>query len=157
MTLTLEPKVCHKVAEELGTLLADTLILYVKTLNFHWNVEDPRFTELHKLFEGQYQELQEMGDEIAERIRMLRQPAPGTMREFLSLTNLSEAQTKLSGDEMIKHLALDRHAISKWLRSKIAATQDLGDEGTADLYIQHLRTHDKQAWMLESHLKGEKR
>lgn len=153
MTVTLEPKACHKIAEDLNQLLSDTFVLYVKTLNYHWNVEDPRFSELHALFERQYQELQAQADEIAERTRMLGEKSQGTMREFLDTTTLAEGQFTLNGDEMLKDLALDHQAIAKWLREKIPSTQELGDEGTADLYIQQLRQHDKQAWMLLSHLK----
>ena len=153
MTTTLEPKACHIISQDLNLLLADTFVLYVKTLNYHWNVEDPRFNELHELFDKQYRELQEQADEIAERTRMLGSKSQGTMKEFLEAANLSEGQSNITGDEMIKDLALDHQAISKWLRSKIAPTQELGDEGTADLYIQQLRQHDKQAWMLLSHLK----
>lgn len=153
MTLTLEPKAQHQISEDLCQLLADTFMLYVKTLNFHWNVEDPRFSELHALFEKQYQELQGQADAIAERIRMIGGKAPGTMKEFLDISTLSEGNSQLSGDEMMKDLAIDHQTISKWLRSKIAPTQALGDEGSADLYIEFLRNHDKQAWMLLSHLK----
>lgn len=151
MTAILEPTTCYALGQDLAIALASTYMLYLKTQNFHWNVEDPRFSELHKLFENQYQELSGETDEIAERMRMLGQKAPGTMRFFLENSFIQEASENLSGDEMIRQLAEDHQAISKWLRETIKKTQDLGDEGTADLYIQNLRAHEKQAWMLFSH------
>lgn len=155
MMTTLEPKTSQKISEELTQLLADTYVLYLKTQNFHWNVIDPRFHSLHEFFDEMYHKLADDIDEIAERIRMVGHKTPATMKHFLEITSLNEASHNLSGDEMLKHLVLDNQAIAKWLRSKIKETQDLGDEGTADLYIQHLRTHEKFAWMLISHLKGE--
>lgn len=155
LTHILEPKVCHKIAEDLSVLLADTYVLFLKTQNFHWNLKDPRFHSLHVFFEEQYKELLDQADEAAERIRMLGEPTPGTMKHFLEITQLDEAGHGLSGNDMIKHLAIDHQSISKWLSGKIKEAQDLGDEGTADLYIKHLRDHDKAAWMLQSHLHGE--
>lgn len=154
MTMTMETKTRQKIVEELSVHLANTYTLYVKTQNYHWNVIDPRFAQLHKLFEGQYQELAEQCDTIAERIRMLGQRAPGSMRFFLENTSLDEASDNVDGSEMIRQLAQDHETISNWLRSKISSTQELGDEGTADMYIQQLRAHDKNAWMLLSHTQG---
>lgn len=152
---TLEPQTCHQVSADLTQLLADTYVLYLKTQNFHWNVVDPRFHSLHLFFESLYKELAEQVDEIAERIRQLGQKTPATMKHFLEITRLDEAGHTISGNEMLKHLALDHQSISKWLSGKIKETQDLGDEGTADLYIKLLRDHDKNAWMLLSHLQAE--
>ena len=155
MTHTLEPQICHKVSEDLSQLLADTYVLFLKTQNYHWNITDPRFHSLHVFFEEEYKELLDMIDEAAERIRMLGQKTPGTMKHFLEITQLEEAGHNQSGNDMIKHLALDHRTISKWLLGKIKETQEMGDEGTADLYIKHLRDHDKAAWMLSSHLQKE--
>lgn len=154
MTMTMENKSRQKIAEELSLHLANTYTLYLKTQNYHWNVIDPRFAQIHKLFEGQYEELADQCDEIAERIRMLGQRAPGSFKFFLDNTELDEASNDVDGNEMIRQLAKDHETLSTWLRNKIASTQELGDEGTADMYIQHLRAHDKQAWMLLSHHQG---
>lgn len=151
MTLTLESKAAQKVCEQLSELLANSYTLLLKTQNYHWNVIDPRFSELHKLFETQVDELFEQVDQIAERIRMLGHRAPGTMAFFLENATLDEATGHSTGDEMIQTLARDHQSLSNWLQSKIPETQKLNDEGTADLYIELLRAHQKQSWMLLSH------
>ncbi|MCB1113320.1 MAG: DNA starvation/stationary phase protection protein [Chlamydiia bacterium] len=152
MTPALEPNICQTMAKDLSVFLASSYALFLKTQNFHWNVKDPRFNELHALFEAEYRELLEQTDEIAERIRMLGQPSPGTFDAFKSLSFIDSPPEHLSGDEMIRHLGLDHQEISKWLTEAIKRAQECGDEGTADLYIQQMRAHDKQAWMLFSHL-----
>lgn len=141
-----------KVAGFLSRLLADTYVLYVKTQNFHWNLRDSRFYSLHLLFEKQYEDLAEAVDEIAERIRMIEQHAPASMAEFLKLSHLKEATGNYSGDKMISELCEGHEQIARFLKETIEATQNLGDEGTADLMIQRLKEHDKTAWFLRSHL-----
>lgn len=157
----LEPRASRHSAEELGILLADTYLLYVKTQNFHWNVTDPRFHSLHEFFEEQYKALAEAVDEIAERIRALDQKAPATMREFLDLTRLAESPTTLSADDMLRALIKDHEALAQWLRPTIEQTAKSGDQGTSDLCIDRLRFHEKSLWMIKSHFpnssRGEKR
>lgn len=152
---TLDRTACEQNAQSLSQILADTYVLYLKTQNFHWNVIDDRFNSLHKMFEKQYEELAEAIDELAERIRMLKMPAPGSMRQFLEMTSLEEANSDLSGNEMIRALCHDREALAKHIRPKIEETIKLGDEGTGDLLIQQLRMHEKAAWMLRSHFREE--
>ncbi|CCB87225.1 MULTISPECIES: Dps family protein [Parachlamydia] len=139
------------ICKSLAQVLADTYILYLKTQNFHWNVVDPRFYSLHKMLEDQYEELAEAVDEIAERIRMLNGKSPATMKEFLELGSLSEAEGDLSGDEMLQMLIDDHASLIKTIRKKIEESQTLQDEGTADMFIQRLRAHEKNHWMLLSH------
>lgn len=152
---TLERKTLRQIASGLSKLLADTYLLYVKTQNFHWNVVDSKFYSLHKFFESQYEALSEAVDEIAERIRALGEKAPGSMKEFLDLTQLDESPSELSGSEMIQTLAEDHHLIIDWLRPEIELAAKRGDEGTADLFIQRLRFHEKTLWMLRSHFPEE--
>lgn len=149
-SLTLEKNTCRRISQDLAVLLADTYILYVKTQNCHWNVVDPKFYSLHKFFEKQYEELAEAIDEIAERIRMLNEKAPASLKEFLELTSLRELNQTLSADQMIHHLVKDHEAIITWLRPMIESVAQLGDEGTSDFFIQRLRAHEKMAWMLNS-------
>lgn len=148
----LEKSSIRQIAQELATLQADTYLLYVKTQNFHWNVIDPRFASLHLFFEGQYQELAENIDVIAERIRSLGEKALGSMQEYLEFTRLDESKSTLAADDMLKALLHDHESIIQWLRSSIEQVQKLGDEGTADLFINRLRAHEKMAWMIRSHL-----
>jgi len=149
---TLDQNACEQIVQNLSHILADTYITYVKTQNFHWNVIDERFHSLHEMFEEFYKQLAEANDELAERIRMLKMKAPATMKEFLELGTLAEPEESLTGDEMIEELMHDREAIAQHIRPKIEESIKLGDEGTGDLLIQHLRMHEKAAWMLRSHL-----
>lgn len=153
MTSKLEQNKLSQVAQDLINVLSNTYILYVKTQNFHWNLLGPEFYSLHKMFEKQYEELAEAVDEIAERIRMLDHKAPGSMREFLEKGTLDESENTLNSRQMIEQLSRDHAWIIQDLQVKIEDAQKLGDEGTADLLIQRLRSHDKAAWMLRSHLK----
>ena len=136
-------------AQSLSQILANTYVTYVKTQNFHWNLIDPRFYTLHTLFEKLYEELAEAVDELAERIRTLRQTSPGSMREFLQLATLEESSERIMGDKMLMELCRDREIIGEQLQQKIEEADR--DPGTQDLFIQHLRMHDKTAWMLRSH------
>ena len=145
-------KAIKEIGDKLGELLADSYILYLKTQNFHWNVVDPRFISLHKMFQDQYEDLAEAADLVAEQIRMIGLKSPGTMKEFLSLTRLKEAGGKETGDQMLKKLADDHDTIVNYLHGMIHETQELGDEGTADMMIERLRVHLKTAWFLRSHL-----
>jgi starvation-inducible DNA-binding protein len=146
----------QQVAQYLSQLLADTYLIYIKTQNFHWNVIDPRFHSLHEMFEEQYQQLAQAVDEIAERIRMLKSKAPGSMRQFLDLTTISESEGDLSADKMIEEILDNHEQIIDSIRPRIEETAALGDEGTTDLLIQRLRYHEKTAWMLRSHFPSHK-
>jgi starvation-inducible DNA-binding protein len=141
----------QKASRLLAQLLANTYLVYVKTQNFHWNVVDERFYSLHQMFEKQYEDLAEAIDEIAERMRALRTKVPGSMRSFLEICSLEEADHDLDAQMMIRQLYEDHMAIANQLRPQIHEVQKLGDEGTADLFIQRLKYHEKTAWMLRSH------
>jgi len=152
MAAGLDKKTCQRVGASLSRALANTYLLQVKSQNFHWNVVDPRFHSLHEFFQEQYEALFEAVDEIAERIRMLGLKSPGSLREFLDLGTLDEADVNLSGDEMLSELLSDHEAVIVSLREMIKEAMDLGDEGTGDMLIDRLRFHEKTAWMLHSHL-----
>jgi starvation-inducible DNA-binding protein len=139
-------------ATELGKLLADTHILYVKTLNCHWNLEDPRFLFLHQMFQTQYEALAEATDLLAERIRMMGRVAPGSLRAFVKLGSQEELDKVISGDEMIDLLAKGHEAAISEMRRVIAIGEKLGDPGTVDLLVDLVRDHEKTAWFLRSHL-----
>lgn len=141
-----------QIAQILSQVLADTYIAYVKTQNFHWNLVDPRFHSLHVFFEENYKQLAEAADEVAERIRVLKIKAPGSLKEFLELGTLGESEGDLSGNEMIAELCHDREKLAQLIRPRIEEVIKMGDEGTGDLLIQHLRMHEKAAWMYRSYL-----
>lgn len=151
-SIALDQNTTEQIAQDLAQILADTYVTYLKTQNFHWNVTDGRFYFLHALFEAQYKELAEMTDELAERIRMLKLKSPGSMRQFLNLATLEEAESDLSANDMLHDLCHDRETLIQHIRPKIDEASRLGDEGTADLLISHLRIHEKAAWVLRSHL-----
>lgn len=151
-TKAFEEELTTVTAQPLAQLLADTYILYLKTQNFHWNVEDQRFYFLHKMLEEQYEELAEAVDLIAERLRAINCKAPASMKQFLALTVLEEAEGDFSANEMIQQLLNDHVTIAKNLHPCITEANSEHDDGTGDLFIERLRAHEKTAWMLRSHL-----
>lgn len=140
------------VVKDLSVLLASSYTLYLKTQNFHWNVTGPMFTTLHTLFETQYTELALANDEIAERIRALGAFAPGSLAEFSKLSVVREATGRSSAKEMIRTLAADQRAIAKVAHKVIDAADKASDQATADLGTRRIDIHEKNAWMLQSHL-----
>jgi starvation-inducible DNA-binding protein len=142
------------IAEGLNRLLADTYTLYLKTHNFHWNVEGPMFNTLHLMFETQYNELALAVDLIAERIRALGFRAPGSYREFAGLATVEDAQGQPSAMEMIAMLARDQETVVRTARQVFPLVDDAHDEPTADLLTQRMQVHEKTAWMLRAMLAG---
>ncbi len=142
-----------KVADGLSHVLADTYSLYLQTHNFHWNVEGPLFNTLHLMFMGQYTELWNALDAIAERIRSLAFPAPGTNKQFAKLSSIDEVEGVPEALEMVRILVAGHEAVARTVRSVIPAAEDAADEATIDLLVQRLQVHEKTAWMLRSMLK----
>lgn len=140
----------RQIAEGLARLLADTYTLYLKTHNYHWNVIGPQFTTLHLMFEGQYTELALAVDQIAERIRTLGEPAPGSYREFAALSSIAEDVDRPAADEMIRRLELGQEAVVRTARSLFPLVEEARDQPTADLLTQRMQVHEKTAWMLRS-------
>ena len=139
-----------KIAEGLSRLLADTYTLYLKTHNFHWNVTGPMFNTLHLMFETQYTELAQAVDEIAERIRALGFPAPGTYKDYARLSSIKENDGVPSAEEMIQLLVEGQEAVTRTARSIFPVVDKSSDEPTADLLTQRMQVHEKTAWMLRS-------
>jgi starvation-inducible DNA-binding protein len=138
------------IIEKLGRLLADSYTLYLKTHNFHWNVTGPMFRELHLMFEEQYTELAEAVDVLAERVRTLGAPAPGTYKEFQNLTQLKEPDGVPPAVEMIAELTADHEAISRAIRDALPVVQEADDDSTDSLLADRLAVHEKTAWMLRT-------
>ena len=139
-----------KIVDGLSRLLADTYTLYLKTHNFHWNVTGPMFNTLHLMFETQYTELALAVDLIAERIRALGEPAPGTYKEFAKLSSIPEADGVPAAEEMIRQLVEGQEAVVRTARSIFPLADKAADEPTADLLTQRMQVHEKTAWMLRS-------
>lgn len=143
------------VSAQLAKLLADEYVLYTKTRNAHWNVEGPDFHSMHLFFESQYEQLDEIMDSVAERMRMLGHYAPGTLKSFLQLTHLAEL-TERSNDSLgfIRELTEDHDSIIEFIRGNINPfANDYGDAGTSDFITGLMEDHEKMAWMLRAHLK----
>jgi len=135
--------------------LADEFVLYTKTRNAHWNVEGPDFHSMHIFFEGQYQQLADLMDGVAERIRTIGHYASGTLKEFLELTHLSEVTNQKNDSAgFITELLADHDTIIDFIRGSIDAVQEkYNDAGTSDYITGFIETHEKMAWMLRAHLK----
>lgn len=142
----------QSVAQKLKVLLADSYLLYLKTQNFHWNVTGPNFHSLHVMFEGQYTELADAVDTIAERVRALGQIAPGSFKEFSELTTLNEAGVVSEGSDMLKELSSDHESIIRSLREMMPMVTKVDDEVTLGLLTDRMSVHEKMAWMLRSSL-----
>jgi DNA-binding ferritin-like protein (oxidative damage protectant) len=147
------------VVQILSTLLSDEYVLYTKTRNYHWNVTGPQFHDLHKFFEEQYEELDDIVDEVAERIRSLGGQSLGTLTEFLKHTRLKEQPGQYPGErEMIASLLSDHEAIIRHLRIDLEICVDkYRDIGTNDFLTGLMERHEKMAWMLRAFLEIEKR
>lgn len=139
-----------KIVAGLSGLLADSYTLYLMTHNFHWNVKGPQFNSLHLMFMGQYTEQWNALDLIAERIRALGFPAPGTYKEFVKLASIKEVEGVPSADDMVRHLVAAQEATARTARKLFPVVAEADDQPTADLLTQRLEVHEKTAWMLRS-------
>lgn len=143
-----------RIVQGLSELLADSYTLYLMTHNFHWNVTGPQFNSLHQMFMDQYTEQWNALDLIAERIRALGHPAPGTYREFAKLTSIKEVDGVPSANDMVRHLVAAQEATARTARKVFPVVNDANDQPTADLLTQRLEVHEKTAWMLRSLLEA---
>ena len=143
------------ISEGLARLLADSYTLYIKTHNYHWNVTGPLFNTLHAMFETQYTELASAVDEIAERIRALGFPAPGSYKRFTELTSIEEEDGVPEAMEMIRRLVVGQETVVRTAREIFPLVERANDEPTADLLTQRMQIHEKNAWMLRSMLDGD--
>jgi starvation-inducible DNA-binding protein len=141
-----------EIAAGLSKLLADSYTLYLKTHNYHWNVEGPQFNTLHLMFETQYTELALAVDVIAERIRALGEPAPGSYKAYSKLSSIDEDDGVPAAETMIANLVAGQEAVVRTARSVFPAAERANDEPTADLLTQRMQIHEKNAWMLRSML-----
>jgi starvation-inducible DNA-binding protein len=139
-----------KVADGLSHMLADTYTLYLKTHNFHWNVTGPMFQTLHLMFMDQYNEMWMAVDTVAERIRALGYPAPGTYKQFAAMTSIKDSDGVPSAKEMIKQLVTGQETVARTAREVLPIAEKAGDQPTVDLLSARMEIHEKNAWMLRS-------
>lgn len=142
------------VTAELAELLADTYVLYLKSHNYHWNVTGPMFQTLHLMFETHYTEMWGAVDIIAERIRSLGEPSPGTYAEFSRLTSIEEVEGVPAALEMVADLVAGHESVIRTARRLVATAEEAGDPATADLGTQRIEIHEKTAWMLRALLES---
>lgn len=140
------------VVDAIKNVLADNYALYLKTQNYHWNVEGPQFNALHLMFETQYTDLALAIDTAAELIRALGEKAPGTFDAYSKATSIKPGNENASATQMVKELAADNATIQKSLQRALEVAQKAGDEVAADYMIQRLTAHRKAEWMLRSSL-----
>ena len=153
MDTGISPKDRAAIAKGLSRLLADTYVVYLKTHNFHWNVEGPMFQTLHQMFMDQYTEAWNAIDLVAERIRSLGHYAPGTYREYLELARVKETPGVPKALQMVKLLIEGQEAVVKTAREILPLAEGADDQSTLDLLTQRMQVHEKNAWMLRSLLK----
>jgi starvation-inducible DNA-binding protein len=154
INIGIEQEFLAEVSHSLGKVLADEYILYTKTRKAHWCVTGPDFHSKHLFFEGQYKQLEEIIDDVAERIRSLGHYPPATLKEYLALTHLTEqSREKNDATGYIKELLLDHESIVIYLRENIERyVTNLHDAGSSDFITGLMETHEKMAWMLRAHL-----
>lgn len=139
-----------EIADSLCRLLADEYTLYLKTHNFHWNVTGPMFNTLHLMFETHYTEAALAVDLVAERIRALGFPAPGTYKQYAALSSIKETEGVPDAETMIRELVKGHEACVRTARKAFSAVDKASDEPSADLLTQRMQVHEKTAWMLRS-------
>lgn len=143
-----------EVAQILNTLLADEFVLYTKTRNYHWNITGDNFIELHKLYQKQYEELEEIIDEVAERTRYLGHFSEGRLKDFLKITHLDEPDYTSDQQVQIKNLLQDHESVIKYIRGVIPKIdEEYNDAGTTDFITGVMEQHEKIAWFLRSYIK----
>ncbi len=150
MNIGIKEESRKEIADGIARVLADSYTLYLKTHNYHWNVTGPMFQTLHLMFEEQYQDLALAVDDIAERIRSLGEPAPGTYGAFSKLTTIKEDETIPSAREMIANLVEANETLIRTAREVVPKAADAGDEATVDLLTGRMQQHEKTTWMLRS-------
>jgi len=146
----IQPAQRKAIAEGLSRVLADTYTLYLKTHYFHWNVTGPMFQTLHLMFELQYNELALAVDLVAERIRALGHPAPGSYAQFSKLSSIAEETDVPRAEDMIRRLVEGQESVVRIARSVFAFAEKASDQVTMDLLTQRMQVHEKTAWMLRS-------
>ncbi len=152
-SVTSNQEVSLEMARSLSNVLADTYLLYLKTQNFHWNVQGNLFYGIHNLLEEQYKELALAVDDIAEQIRVLGLPAPGSFREFMGLSSLSEAKGSYDAEEMIAELAEDHLTLAAAATKLLQQAENDNDISSVEILSGRISFHEKQSWMLKSILR----
>ena len=140
----------EQIANGLSKVLADTYTLYLKTHNFHWNVTGPMFQTLHLMFEQHYNELALAVDAVAERVRALGFPAPGTYKQFVQLSSIQEEDAIPGAQDMIRLLVQGHEAVARTARTCFVVADEANDQPSCDLLTQRMQIHEKTAWMLRS-------
>jgi starvation-inducible DNA-binding protein len=142
------------VVQILEALLCDEYVLYTKTRKYHWNVLGPSFHQLHIFLEKQYEALDEIVDEVAERAREIGGKSLGTLAEFTRHARLSEDPGKYSdAQSMLSNLLKDHEAVIRNTRNDLDSTDEKYHDMVTNNFLTALvQKHEKMAWMLRAHL-----
>jgi starvation-inducible DNA-binding protein len=152
--LGIAEKESQQVALEMNKVLADEFVIYTKTRNYHWNVEGSNFMEMHKLYQTQYEQLDDIIDDVAERIRTIGHYTEARLKDYVQLTHLSEPDYTTEQNAQLKNLLQDHEAIIKNLRYLITLFAETNkDLGTSDFVTGLMKEHEKMAWFLRAYLK----
>lgn len=152
INMGLEKEDRKAMVDALKCLLADTIILSLKARNYHWNVKGPLFLSLHHFFEDIYKDLEEGGDDIAERIKALGEHAPGSFNEYLHLTAIKEETSFPEALDMVRQLTIDHDILIRRSKEVVDIADSIQDVASSDLIVERIRLLSKHAWMLRSHL-----
>jgi len=146
----LDEKTRKKIAQQLSKVLADTILLQIKSQVYHWNVVGPLFRSLHELTEDHYKDLFKAADDIAERIRMLGYPAPQSFADLVPKGDIDEESHLRTAHEMVEQLVADHERMVRVLRDTAGNAEKNDDFATHDLLTERLRFHEKAIWMLRA-------
>lgn len=139
--------------EVMKKVLADTFAMYLKTHNYHWNVEGPLFSQYHSFFGTLYEELHDAVDPIAEEIRAMDVYAPGSFTRFMELTDIEDETIIPDSREMVRRLSLDNDKVLQSLNVAFKLATNFDKQGLADFLAGRIDVHNKHAWMFRSLLK----
>ena len=136
--------------EMMKKVLADTFAMYLKSHNYHWNVEGPNFPQYHDFFGNLYQELHSAVDTIAEQIRALDSYAPGSFSRFMELTEIEDELNVPMATDMARKLLSDNQTVVNTLNVTLKLAEQFDQQGLMDFLAGRIDTHSKHAWMLRS-------
>ena len=138
--------------KELNKQVATWSVMYTKLHNFHWYVKGPSFFTLHAKFEELYNEATLNMDEIAERLLTLAGKPTATLKEHLELSEVKEASSKESADDMVQTVVDDFDKIMKSLKKGMEEAAKDEDDMTEDVLNAIYQKTEKHQWMLNAFL-----
>jgi starvation-inducible DNA-binding protein len=143
----------EQLIEQMKVILATNFALYLKTQNYHWNVEGPLFAQYHDFFGDLYDDYYGAVDPTAENIRKLGAYAPGSLSRFKELSDVQDAITTPDARTMVFTLLEDNERLIVHTRAGIVLADDAGEPAISNFLQDRLDKLQKHSWMLRSFLK----